>query len=190
MKDEVLAELPDILKEHTCTMKKASTDSAKNENMTECMIKVIDFDKIPNEYSRGKGWSSVPTSNDALYRDIEGKWTFIEFKNGTLKTADIYRKIYDSLIMLIDIGIVKDFQYIRDNFNYILVYNDEKNKKIQKSESRDLIYCNIMERAKQEEKILDIGKLEGYLFKETHTFTKKQFNDRFIQLMEEQENDF
>ncbi|WP_284473773.1 MULTISPECIES: hypothetical protein [Clostridia] len=40
MKDEVLAELPDILKEHTCTMKKASTDSAKNENMTECMIKV------------------------------------------------------------------------------------------------------------------------------------------------------
>lgn len=54
MKDEVLAELPDILKEHTCTMKKASTDSAKNENMTECMIKVIDFDKIPNEYSRGK----------------------------------------------------------------------------------------------------------------------------------------
>ena len=130
MKDEVLAELPDILKEHTCTMKKASKDSAKSENMTECMIKVIDFDKIPNEYSRGKGWLSVPTSNDALYRDIEGKWTFIEFKNGTLKTADIYRKIYDSIIMLIDMGIVKDFQYIRDNFNYILVYNDEKNKKI------------------------------------------------------------
>lgn len=190
MKDGVIEELPLILKEHISTIKKVSKDSAKSEIMTESMIRVIDFDKIPNEYSRGKGWLSVPTSNDALYKDVEGKWTFIEFKNGTLKTADIYRKIYDSIIMLIDMGIVKDVQYVRENFNYILVYNDEKNKKIQSSESRDLIYSNIMERAKQEEKILNIGKLEGYLFRETHTFTPKQFDERFIKSMEEQEGNF
>lgn len=129
MTDKVIKELPDIFIDNICTMKKASTDSTNKETMTESLIKVINFDKIPNIYAKGRGWKAVPKSNDALYKDINGRWYFIEFKNGSFKQNDMYRKIYDSLIMLIDMKIINTFEDIRNNFCYIFVYNDEKNNK-------------------------------------------------------------
>lgn len=122
MTDKVIKELPDIFIDNICTMKKASTDSTNKETMTESLIKVINFDKIPNIYAKGRGWKAVPKSNDALYKDINGRWYFIEFKNGSFKQNDMYRKIYDSLIMLIDMKIINTFEDIRNNFCYIFVY--------------------------------------------------------------------
>ena len=143
MTDKVIKELPDIFIDNICTMKKASTDSTNKETMTESLIKVINFDKIPNIYAKGRGWKAVPKSNDALYKDINGRWYFIEFKNGSFKQNDMYRKIYDSLIMLIDMKIINTFEDIRNNFCYIFVYNDEKNNKAQKTESLGKIYASI-----------------------------------------------
>ena len=119
MTDKMIKELPDIFIDNICTMKKASTDSTNKETMTESLIKVINFDKIPNIYAKGRGWKAVPKSNDALYKDINGRWYFIEFKNGSFKQNDMYRKIYDSLIMLIDMKIINTFEDIRNNFCYI-----------------------------------------------------------------------
>lgn len=93
MTEETIKKLPDILKKHVCTLKKASLDDSRSSNMCESTVKVIDFDKIPNEYSRGKGFPGVPNSNDALYIGVEGKWYFIEFKNGSIDKANIYRKL-------------------------------------------------------------------------------------------------
>lgn len=187
MTDKVIKELPDIFIDNICTMKKASTDSTNKETMTESLIKVINFDKIPNIYAKGRGWKAVPKSNDALYKDINGRWYFIEFKNGSFKQNDMYRKIYDSLIMLIDMKMINTFEDIRNNFCYIFVYNDEKNNKAQKTESLGKIYASIQKNAQQEAKIMGIGNLEGYLFKETHTYSKEQFENKFIHLMENQE---
>lgn len=189
MTDKILKELPEILVEYKCDIRKASRDDTNKQVMTESKIEVIDFDKIPNVYSRGRGWGAVPKSNDALYKDINGRWFFIEFKNGKFETADIYRKIYDSLIMLVDIGIVDNFEYIRNNFYYILVYNDQKNNKASKTEGLNMIYFNIQQRAQQEVKILGIGKLDGYLFKETHTYNKSQFENKFIRKVEQEESE-
>lgn len=55
MTDKVIKELPDIFIDNICTMKKASTDSTNKETMTESLIKVINFDKIPNIYAKGRG---------------------------------------------------------------------------------------------------------------------------------------
>lgn len=65
MTEEVMNSLPEVLGKYTCTLKKASMDTTKSEPMCNSMIKVVNFDKIPNEFSRGRGWSGVPKSNDA-----------------------------------------------------------------------------------------------------------------------------
>lgn len=55
MIEKTIDELPEILKKNICTLKKSSFDQSGNEYMCESSIKVVDFDKIPNEYCRGKG---------------------------------------------------------------------------------------------------------------------------------------
>lgn len=187
MTEEVISKLPEILKQHICTVKKASLDDSNKNNMSESQLKVINFDKIPNEYARGKGWLGVPKSNDALYIEETGGWNFIEFKNGSIKYEDIYRKLYDSIIMMMEEKIIPDFQFIREHINYILVYNSDKYSKIQKSRSLDKIYNYTCQRAKKEEKLFGIENFEKYLFKETHTYSKEDFKLKFIEPMEKRE---
>ena len=190
MTDEVISKLSPKLKDYICTLKKASMDITHNNPMCESLIRVVNFDKIPNEYSRGRGWSGVPKSNDALYIDIQDKWYFIEFKNGTVQKDEIYRKLYDSLIMLMEWGIIPGFDFVRENISYILVFNEGKYKKIQKSQARDQNYNYVMKLAQREERLFEIDKFENYLFKETHTYTQTEFENLFVKLKEEEEGKF
>ncbi|MCI8993896.1 MAG: hypothetical protein HFG80_14530 [Eubacterium sp.] len=187
MTEEVIGKLSAKLRKYICTLKKASMDTENDTPMCESLIKVVNFDKIPNEYSRGKGWDGVPKSNDALYLDVQGKWYFIEFKNGTIQKGDLYRKLYDSLIMLLEWRIIPDLDFVRKNIHYILVYNGSNYGKIQQSQARDKNYGYVWERAEQEERLFDIDKFENYLFHETHTYTKSLFEKNFVQPKEKEE---
>lgn len=157
--------------------------------MCDSMLSVVNFDKIPAEYMKGKGWRFMPKSNDALYVSFDGKWFFIEFKNGSIDCADVFRKIYDSLIMMIELHIIPDFGFARQKIEYILVYNSEKYGKIPQSDGRDVNYGFVMRRAGIEEKLFGIEKLEQYIFHKTHTFTKQLFELNFIKPMEEREEE-
>ena len=187
MTDEVLKALPDILKKHVCTLKKTSLDDTNRKYLSESSIKVVGFDKIPNEFARGRGWRGVPGSNDALYISAQGKWYFIEFKNGRIEKGDIYKKLYDSLIMLIEWGIIPDFEFVRQNIRYILVYNSKHNAEIPDSPERERNYSYFLGLAEEEEKLFGIDKFEKYLFDETHTYTKNLFQVKFVDLMEKEE---
>ena len=188
MKEKVIEELHDILKNNLCTLKRSSLDDSKQFKfyMSESKITVVNFDRIPNIYSKGKGWKGVPNSNDALYVD-DNKWYFIEFKNGEVVKANVYRKIYDSLIMLIELGIIPNFEFARKNIIYILVYNSAKGDKVPESPAREENYSYFFKLASQEEKLFDIEKFEKYLFDETHTYTKEMFQEKFVEVMEEKE---
>lgn len=188
MTEEVINnKLPSKLRGYICTLKKSSMDTTNKNPMCESNLKVVNFDKIPNEYARERGWSGVPKSNDALYIDVQGKWFFIEFKNGTIHKDEIYRKLYDSLIMLIEWKVIPNFEFIRENINYILVYNEGKYGKVQQAPGRNQTYDYFMNLAKQEERLFDIDKFEKYLFNETHTYTQSLFKDNFVQRKEEEE---
>ena len=187
MTENVIETLPDILKNNMCTMKRASLDDTNRVYMCDSLLKVIHFDKVPNEYSKGRGWNGVPKSNDALYIDTYGKWYFIEFKNGKVYKDDIYRKIYDSLIMLWEKEILPDIDFVRDNVNYILVYNGKMYGRIQESPSRTETYNYFGRLSKKEERLFEIEKLEQYLFCETHTYTKELFKEKFIVEKEKEE---
>ena len=157
MIDEVKDDLPELLN-HITTLKKSSWDKQKREYMCESKMKVINFDKIPKAYNRGKGWSILPKSNDALYIDVKGQWYFIEFKNGSINSGD-----------------------------YILVYNSNKYGKVANYPARESIYRYTFERAEEEEKLFDIDKFEQYLFKATHTYTPSLFEKNFILPKEHEE---
>lgn len=187
MTENVIKALPEVFKDKLCTMKGASRDTTNNECMCESILQVVRFDRMPNEYAKGKGWPGVPQSNDALYIDNAGKWFFIEFKNGGVHKDEIYKKIYDSLIILLESELIPDFNFSRNNIDYILVYNGKKQGKAQESTSRTETYNYFHRQAKEEEKLFGIDKFEKYLFNKTHTYTKEQFQAKFIDLKEKEE---
>ena len=162
------------------TLKRASYDQANDKYMTESSLEVINFDKVPNEFSRGNHWPSVPKSNDALYIDSP-LWTFIEFKNardGNVDKVDIYRKIYDSIIMLLELGIVPDMDFVRKHIVYILVCRAKK------SENLAVIHKHAQSRAKSETILFDLRNLKDYLLAEVHTYSPEEFEEKFVRLHE------
>lgn len=108
----------------TATLKHCSKDDASSDYMTESRLLAVNFDRFSKCYCQVVKIAQQPKTNDALYCTEDGKWYFVEFKNGSIKKDEIYRKIYDSLIMLIEAGMIPDYQFSRENISYIL---DETN---------------------------------------------------------------
>ena len=175
-KEEIKARWPVL--DHFTTLKRASEDDSKGEYMTQSLLEVINFDKIPNEFARGKGWPGVPKSSDALYID-SSSWTFIEFKNGDVDKTDVHRKIYDSILMLLELGIIPDFDYVREHINYIVVCHKERFI-TQKAPSLAAIQAHVQNRAKSEIVLFELAKLKGYLLAEVHTYSPKEFEEIFV----------
>lgn len=170
------AGLNTILSSHITKLFRTSRDNSKGKNMTEIKTEVVNFDKIPAEYAKNKGLATLPKSVDALLVTENDQWVFIEFKNGAVDKCEVHRKIYDSLIMLIDLGIKDNFDFFRKNGSYVLVYNSEKYKK-GCLEHRNKIYEYSTRRANTETKLFELEKLEKYLLNSVHTYTVKEFEE-------------
>lgn len=113
-----------VMQSMTATLKHCSKDDASSDYMTESRLLAVNFDRFSKYYCQVVKIAQQPKTNDALYCTEDGKWYFVEFKNGSIKKDEIYRKIYDSLIMLIEAGMIPDYQFSRENISYIL---DETN---------------------------------------------------------------
>lgn len=87
---------------------------------------VIDFDAIKDDYIQSLSLKETPKSSDALVKCGE-KYYFIEFKNGRVNKYDVMKKVYDSLLIFMDV-IHENISFTRKKVNFILVYNYEKNK--------------------------------------------------------------
>lgn len=169
---------------HQITLKEASMDETNQELMCESEIPVVDFDRIATEYSDMLHLKGVINTNDALlFKD--GKYIFIEFKNGNMKEENLFYKIYDSVIFMIDEGIVQSFKEAREKISYILVYNSDKvNPKLHDSDSREKLNALLFKKAKQEKVLIAVEKFRGYLFNEVHTYSKQEFQDKFVDNIE------
>ena len=85
----------------------------------------------------------------------------------------IKEKIYDSVTILLEI-IEKDFKFLRKNFSYILVYNEEKNN------SKEKIKSNVSKKAGTNVIKFGLNKFKGYFFKNVYTYTVKEFENEFL----------
>lgn len=177
-----------IFARHCSTLKETSKDK-HGENiafMTESNLEIIDFDGVKDEYICTLNLLETPKSNDALYLNLEGKWTFIEFKNGKINSNEKFRirkKIFDSLLIFTDI-VEKGISYTRKNMEYILVYNEEKNNDdksdIEVSESRDKIAKSFIKKGGEHYIKYGLEAFQNYCFFKVHTYTKSEFNEKFI----------
>lgn len=168
------------------TMKECSCDDCNNEFMVEDDMEVISFDDVKNKYMKqNKGlFSDRLTSNDVLI-EKNGKWYFIEFKNGNIlkkDKKDIFIKIYDSVIIFQDI-MNKDIDFCRENMVYVLIYNETRNDndkrevleqtEINVSQNRNIIGARLSGLAHRPwDAMFGLKKFKNFIFKEVYTVPK------------------
>jgi hypothetical protein len=182
-----------LLVECMSTLKDTSKDDNGNV-MTTSELGAINFDKVKENYIKALGvydkdfW---PKSNDALIFIKNDKAAFIEFKNQEKpKAKDLRIKIADSMLILMDI-IKKDMDYFRKEVEYILVYNKNElelkngEREVQEAPSSDSIERIISDDAKEEIISFGLKRYEKYCFCKVHTYTKKQFEQKFVQKVQE-----
>jgi len=169
----------DMLKKYNNSSLK-DTSKDKKEYMTNSeKIKVINFDNLSKKgYSkmlRLKVQSFPFKTNDALYLDVENnKFIFIEFKNGSFSVNE------------------KNFKEkeLREITDYILVYNKEKNPHIFSAVDMGNYIVNLGTLNNKKIRNLKEGisfgleKFKGYCFKNVHTYSKEEFEEKFVRKYE------
>ena len=115
-----------MFEKYVSTLKETSCDNRNKKTsnyMTKSTLPAVNFDEVKSEYIGNLRLTDTPKSNDALFFDKKEVPFFIEFKNGKI---DIKKKIYDSVLIftdIVDVGITE----LRQNMEYILVYNKDAN---------------------------------------------------------------
>ena len=188
---------------NTSTLKQTSKDDNNEEYMTESTIRVINFDSVGGDkYSKNNRLNIQLKTNDVLFLHNNKKYTFIEFKNGKLldktnkidikKLKDIELKILNSLFVLGDIE-EKSLSSLKEITDYVLVYNEEKNTPNERNSISEIgnYFINqgniSSEKTKTEkEEIICFGleKFKGYCFKNVHTYSKEEFEEKFVKKYE------
>lgn len=179
----------ELFKENKDTLKELSKDdSKKDENkikITEYLVKLEDlatnFDKVKKFYANSYSTTEdVLSSVDALM-SFKEDILFIEFKNGKISNNmlnnDIKKKIYSTILIFSEITKM-DFNYIRENTNFILVYNEEKNKEKLKNSKKD-IHNSLLKKANQEIIHFGLEKYKKVFFKNVYTYSAREF-EQFI----------
>lgn len=194
----------DMLKKYNNSSLK-DTSKDKKEYMTNSeKIKAINFDNLSKKgYSkmlRLKGQSFPFKTNDALYLDVENnKFIFIEFKNGSFSVNEknfkekelpqLELKIIGSMYILQEIT-GKSFKELREITDYILVYNKEKNPHIFSAVDMGNYIVNLGTLNNKKIRNLKEGisfgleKFKGYCFKNVHTYSKEEFEEKFVRKYE------
>ncbi len=197
-----------IIDKEKSSLKDTSYDSDNGKYMVDSQLQVCSFDEVKNWYIKNKipFVHPVPKSNDALFFG-ENESSFIEFKNGKIDNEvnfGLNKKIYDSLLILFDLGYVdangnavNSLSYSRANMNYILVYNEEiysnagptrqtvegfnrQEERQKESIHRNKLYKTIRNLANQEFIKFGLDQFKNYVFKNVYTYTVEEFEKNFI----------
>lgn len=179
------------------TLKNTSMDKSKSpcEYMTQCQLEVIDFDRVKDDYIYINRLPKIANSSDALFIDEKSNELFlIEFKNGiidNLKNFKLKLKIYDSLLILLDIANM-NIRYSRQHINFILVYNEKvthqsshyrlKKDEVVQSPALEAIVSRASKLAKLEYIQFDLGIFKGLYFKNVYTYTSFEFQKYFVDI--------
>lgn len=172
-----------ILHKNTTTLKETSKDDSNNQYMTLSKIETVNFDFVKRNYANSLGLSEeVVTSVDAVL-PINNGILFIEFKNGKVDRG-IKDKARDSLLIFLEI-VNKTIAFSRQNIDFILVFNLEKNplpnqvKKgvLQDTPSRIDIGNHLMAKAGEELILFNLERYKSIYFRNIHTYPKEKFEE-------------
>ncbi|MEI0495266.1 hypothetical protein R4K89_12790 [Brachyspira intermedia] len=190
------------------SLKESSYSKTSKLYMTECQSKIINIDELVKQYNKQYKFISKPSSVDSIYKfiKIKNELYLIEFKSGSfkqkedknnlennddnfnIKKHEIYKKGYDTFITLMDLGIINNLDYCKNNVIYILVYNENKKEE---HENQNNIFNDMKELSKSDYKnksFQNMGGLERFLFKESYACTKDDFNNFIVKEFEQEES--
>ena len=142
-------------RKHVKSIQSLSDDSQNSQFLSDSHSCAIDFDAVKREYCNAHiGSEDNAKSVDALVL-VNGRLTFIEFKNGNISSSqkknDIKQKVYESLFIFHEIS-KSPLDTICSNLDFILVYNKLNNvqgHKLQQSPSREAIFSVMSKKSKQ-----------------------------------------
>lgn len=167
------------LEKYNSTISEVSLDDTNTVSMIESDISIISFDRLKTDYTIQFNSRDNMKSADGLFLENS---TFVEFKNGKLiknqkgkwiddkyEIQEIELKIKDSVLIFCDIA-KKNLEYIRENFNFILVYNFEKN-------ALDRFTDNLFRNSKKEIVRFGMNKHKNIIFRDVHTYTEEEFKE-------------
>lgn len=174
-----------IFQNSRSTLKETSKDDTTSSYMTDSALEVVNFDSVKDEYVKKLALYETPASADAFHVD-GGNLYLVEFKNGymdALKIFEVRKKIFDSLLILLDI-IKEQILFSRQTLVFILVYNEnknpDKNDGFQVSPSRAYI-ANVFSQKGTEKFIrFNLQRFERLYFKEVWTVTEQEFEVQFV----------
>ena len=116
----------------------------------------------------------------------------IEFKNGIVDKAlinSIIDKMLNSVIMYTDIT-GETIAHSRENVDFILVYNYEKNpfniKEYRQNRYRDAFVRKLSDKAKERYTQFGLARYESYIFRHVYTYSKRDFKNEFTDKLEDQ----
>ena len=92
--------------------------------------------------------------------------------------------------MLIEAGMIPDYQFSRENISYILVKKKKKimqEKQIKVNSAKNHIHRHIEQKQEKLFCLFELEKLQGYILDETNTYTKEQFEQLFVKKFEKLE---
>ncbi|MCL2110687.1 MAG: hypothetical protein FWH32_00240 [Clostridiales bacterium] len=161
-----------ILQKYERTFKECSADTSNNVYMSDSLTKASDFDGIKDAYVEGMSVCEKPASCDAVWLNSNETY-LVEFKSGKVEKYLIGRKVYDSLLMLLDLT-GQTIGFSRRYWVFVLVYNKEKEwsslKKIQNRTAQN---------AGDHFVGFGLERFEKIYFKEVKTMSKDEF-DSFV----------
>lgn len=174
------------------TLKQCSIDKSKDKDgivtyLSQSKYLALNYDKIKDAYVQlFKQRNICLCSIDAIL-ELNHTLYWIEFKNTTISktiSREIKRKASDSILIFLDINNVK-LQYVHNNSEFILVYNQHSNVGKLEAEERDKnnkqglssITNHIVEKANTRLIHFGLTPLEGIHFRKVHTLSEHEFEN-------------
>lgn len=164
------------------TYTEVSKDTAQGCSMVTSSCPVINFDDVAGQHVKARGYQAKFSSNDALYLEGEDKkpW-FIEFKNGRIEFAELRQKVTESLLIAMDIGVLRDLNDAQQRAEYILVYNPDNNQR-----KRNSLLQHAMHPSSRPYLHPKVQRFT-WLFKEVHSYTPDEFRTHFLNVKYQKE---
>ena len=174
--------------ENITSINRTSIDSAQSLSMTKSQTSVINFDSVKEAYFKSFCINAETCSVDALALQDNGRWAFIEFKNGKMdikERRNIRLKIKSSLLIFCDL-INVNVDFTRNNLDLYLIYNHKQNPKT--DTAKDKISNYVASKAKDEIIRFGLNRYNHVFFKNIYTYSEEEFQDVVGRLVSINEN--
>lgn len=134
------------------------SDDCLLETSPIAQLKALHFDGIKDSYY--EPFIFKPKSADALYI-VGDEWYLIEFKRGEMNRVGLFRKAYDSAIVLVE-HCGRDWKFCQEHLHYIVV-GREADKRFSENEPPNTDPRIVAGQVVKDAAVMNVSKFESFM---------------------------